>query len=314
MIMIKQYFRFMCLFFGIAGIVGCSNNGFQPISLDSEDNSIITKVGTTGASFVSQCANFTLAVSKDETWPNGAHKIFLLAGTTWTPLSSYSSIDAWKVAYDQHSGLLWVIARDKTLWKGLEQQVFDPSNNEDKRTGPIIAYDLSLAQTEDFYGAPCALPFILLNETGTYGYVIWRFLPSIQKWGRYYGTVQGSGVAIAANPNPPSYEHGGDMWVVRNNGELWLWNCSNNSWVKKASNCQSTFGKADVSVAGNEYVYYLKNTATGFNYYIAVSGNHGDSWTQSSYGRYLGATDKGWSVHYSGSIYKHISGSTWQLY
>ena len=134
--MVKNLFKFIYIAFTIGGLVGCSNNGFQPVSLDSEDNSITTKVGTTGASFVSQCADFTLAVSKDETWPNGAHKIFILAGTTWVPLSSYSSIDTWKVAYDQHSGLLWIIARDKTLWKGLEQQFFTPENNTIGKTGP----------------------------------------------------------------------------------------------------------------------------------------------------------------------------------
>jgi hypothetical protein len=315
--MIKHYFKFIYVVLGIAGLIGCSNNGVQPVSLDSDDNSRIATVGTTGASFVSQCANFTLAVSKDETWPNGAHKIFILAGTTWMALESYSSIDAWKVAYDEHSGLIWVIARDKTLWKGLEQQVFVPGNNTKGYNGPIYAHDLSLAQTYDEYGTLCAYPFILLihpNETGKKGYILWRYMPSQHKWSWFWDDDLGSGYAIAANPNHPDQTNSGDRWIVKNDGTLWLWNCVNEEWVQKASNCAGAESMADVTVSSNENIYYLKRKSAGFNKYIAQSINHGDSWLQNSIGRYLGAADKAWSVRYDGSIYRQMRGYTWQQY
>lgn len=320
--MIKHYFRFICLAFGIATIVGCSNNGLQPISLNEKNNPLTAKVGTNGASFVSQCANFTMAVGKD-TWSNGAHKIFIFNGTTWLALAEYSSIDAWKVAYDVCTSTLWILARNNTLWKNLEQQMFypgpnPPKNNTVNKSGPILAYDLTLAQSVDEYGSPIGIPYILLNETGSYGYITWRQSPSSHYWDQYYGSVEGSGVAIAANPNPPSDAHSGDLWIVRNTGELMLWNCDNMRWVKIASNCPKTFGKADVSVAADNSIYYFNNTVTGSDYKINISADHGATWVERGSGISLGASNKGWTVNAAGNIYNYtgklVNGSYWKMY
>jgi hypothetical protein len=307
MIMIRHFFKFMCVAFGIAGLVGCSNNGFQPVSLDDSDNSFSAKVGPSGATSVSSGVSGIFAVGKD-LWQGKNHKIYTWSNNQWIAMIDYSMIDAWKVGWDATTNTLWIIATNKTLWRGMTQQFFTADNNRYGKTGPILAYDISLGQTEDL-GVKYGIPYILINETGVdagkYGYVLWFFQESNQLWSRYWNTIEGSGVAVSSNPTNGA--QGGDVWIVRNDGTLWLWNCSNMAWIKKATNCLKTAGKADVSVAGDNSVYYLSSTTSLSDYKISISTNRGDSWTLKGAGIAVGAGSTGWMVNAAADVYKYMA-------
>ena len=308
--MFKHCFKFICVILATAGFVifvGCSDNGIQPVSITDNDNSFIGKVGNSGALTVNNSEGPVFAVSKHDKWNGKNHKIFVRNGSSWTAIIDYAMIDAWKCAYDPGTGQLWIIARDKKLWRGMVQQFFTPQNNPAGKTGPIIAHDLTMGKTLS-NGNTIGVPFILLDESDKYGYAVWTWTESNGMWGKY--ETHASGVAIARNPSMGT-PHQSDLWVVRDNGELWQWQCSGEKWVKKADNCQ-TNKYASVTVASDNTVHFLTNQPTRYGYKISTSKNHGQSWFVWDYGISLGGSDKGWMVRNNGNVYKY-SGYVWKL-
>ena len=302
----------------VYALIGCSSDT-STVSVKENNNALTATVGTSGASFVAATSGYpTYVISRTERWSNGSHKIFCQVGSAWQSLYDYSHIDAWKVAFDPGTGELWVIARDSTVWKGVNKQYFTTENNPYGKTGEIKALDLSMSAIEHG-GNLYAQLYTLINEpefNGEYGYVIWSMNGITGSWDRFRNTQfnhDGSGLAIATNPAFDPI-HGNELWVVRNNNTLVRFNCSTAEWVVKAEDCLGTDGKADVSVTSDNYVYYLTNSSFGKNYRIKKSNDYGEHWYFSGSGIGLGAADKGWAAGYYGALFQNIYGTTWLRY
>lgn len=302
---LKKMSSFVIASATVAMMIGCSENGITPLSVGDNESITMATVGSSGATFVSQCGSRVFAVGKD-VWPdNNKHKIYQLSGTQWIPMLDYANIDAHKVGFDPATNEMWIIDVNRRLWKGLTAQTWTAENNWYGKTGPIYVHDVVVAGN--------GYPYFLMDEVGTYGYVIYYWQASTQTYNMYYNTIDGSGVALA--PNPTEGEYSGDLWVVRNNGQLWLWNCSNMVWEIVAYNCLGT-SKADVSVATNGDIFVLTNTASGSDWKIKKSSDHGLHWSiTEKAGVRLGASDRGWMVDNAAKIYKwSTSTKRWILY